>query len=115
MKSLTERSPCKEDSYNDEEDNSEDKTEDDDVGEEVSNQLVHSTTQNEGSLMSPTEKKYLVPKINLQEIPELQDEDNRQAAHATAPAIQTPISSGSFSTTKHKLNNLKSNEKFAAT
>lgn len=66
LKSLTERSPCKEDSYNDEEDNSEDKTEDDDdVGEEVSNQLIHSTTQNEGSLMSPTEKKYLVPKINL--------------------------------------------------
>ena len=116
LKSLTERSPCKEDSYNDQEDNSEDKTEDDDdVGEEVSNQLIHSTTQNEGSLMSPTEKRYLVPKINLQEIPELQDEDNRQFLHATAPAIQTPISSGSFSTTKYKLNNFKSNEKFAAT
>ena len=112
LKSLTERSPCKEDSYNDQEDNSEDKTEDDDdVGEEVSNQLIHSTTQNEGSLMSPTEKRYLVPKINLQEIPELQDEDNRQFLHATAPAIQTPISSGSFSTTKYKLNNFKSNEK----
>jgi ABC-type Zn2+ transport system substrate-binding protein/surface adhesin len=66
LKSLTERSPCKEDSYNDEEDNSEDKTEDDDdVGEEVSNQLVHSRTHNEGSLMSPAEKKYLIPKVKL--------------------------------------------------
>ena len=67
MKSLTEKSPCKEDSYNDEDDISEDKTEedDDDVGEEASN--LH----NEGSLMSPTEKKYLIPKINLQEIPEI--------------------------------------------
>lgn len=94
LKSLTERSPCKEDDYNDESDQSEDKTEDD-VGEEIDHNLY--SYKDHISLMSPTEKQALQPRIKVQSMKENQDDDNGGAA--TARVVQTPISSGSFSKT----------------
>lgn len=80
LKSLPEKSSCKEADLSDE---SEDNTEDD-VGEEVSNQL--RSFKDHGSVMSPSEKPGLGPRVHLQEIPELQDED-RNHRNITAPAI----------------------------
>lgn len=87
-------------------DQSEDNTEDD-VGEEVSNNLY---SFKDNSLMSPTDKPTTVPKVHLQEIAELKEDVHHR--NITAPAIQTPISSGSFvGQTKFKKANQHSQEK----